>query len=199
MKEKGKKIFAVILLLFFVGYLLGTGVYDLLNTKDMRTVKIDGCVEILQVEHSINGLIPTGKDHYFLGVNYDDGTACMIKASNGWYKKNFDAEKNATTPGGLVLTVLSKRISDHDVREELAYRAQEIGGVEVFSISPEYVLDVDYQIKAIGKLALVVLGIILAVIVAVVSKSGKPAGKATGIVVLIIAVLILVLILQVIR
>ena len=50
MKEKLKKIFFVFLCLMFIGYLLVTGVSDLINTKDMHTVNINGCKEILEIE-----------------------------------------------------------------------------------------------------------------------------------------------------
>jgi hypothetical protein len=199
MKEKLKKIFAILLCLMFVGYLLCTGVYDLINTKDMRTVNVDECAEALVIEHSINGLIPVGKDHYYLGIDDDTSSAFIIKASNSWYKKNFNAEYQSLTPGGLNITTLSKRIGDYKVRDELASRVSYLSESNVtFSASPEYCLDMDYKTKAIGKLALLGLGAILAILIIVISKKKEEVGKPVGIIVLIVAVAFLVLLLKVI-
>ena len=200
MKENLKKILAAVLALAFVGYLLVTGISDLVNTKDRHTVNIDECAEILTIEHSINGLIPTGKDHYYVGVDYDTGAAYIMQASSSWYKKNFNADMTSNVTGGVNVTALSKWVNDFDVRNELVSRVSSLSesGLQ-FPLGTENRLDINYQMKAFSKLAILILGAILAVIVIWVSKSGRQANKAVGVVVLIIAVLLLVLILQVIR
>ena len=99
MKEKGKTIFLVFLVVLFVGYLLVTAVLDLTNKKDIYTVNIDYAGEVLAIEHSIGGLIPIGKDHYYLGVDEDTMEAVFVKGSKNWLSKNFDSEGNALTAG----------------------------------------------------------------------------------------------------
>ena len=200
MKEILRKILAALLVLAFVGYLLGTGIYELVNTKDRYTVNIDECGEILEVENSINGIIPTGTDHYYVGLDRDSGEAYILQATEKWYEKNFDQDMTAVAAGGLEVTALSKRVNDYEVRNELESRVNSIKGSGVqFPAGTEHRLDVSYKVKAFGKLAIVLLGVVLAAIVIWVAKSGRSGNKVIGGVVLVISVLLLFLILQVIR
>ena len=112
MRPGFKKFLAIILVLFFIGYLAVTGIADLINTKDVQTVTIDECVSFLDIEHSINGLIPVGTDHYYLGVNDETMEACVIKASKRWHNKNFDADGHALMEDGLTVTALCKKAGD---------------------------------------------------------------------------------------
>lgn len=196
MREKMKKIFLILMCLMFIGYLLVTGIYDLVNTKDRHTVNVDGCVEILEIEHSINGLIPVGKDHYYLGVDEDSKSACIIKASKGWYKRHFNDQGKSNTPGGLDMTVLAKKVSDFDVSRELLSRVNQIEGVD-FSVSPEYALEIDYKIRAIGKLTLLALGVILTIIVIKISGAGTEVSGMTKKIILVIMIVFLILLLKV--
>lgn len=198
MKEKAKNIFLIFLCLMFIGYLLGTGIYDLVNTKDLHSVNIDGCVEILEIEHSINGLIPVGTDHYYLGFDEDGNSAFLIKASKRWYSKNFNEQGDSNTPGGLDITALAKKVSDFDVREELLSRVSQLEGSGVdFPVSPEYSLEIDYKIRAMEKLALLVLGGIIAFIVFKISRSDTEVSGTVKKITLVVSIVFLILLLKV--
>lgn len=161
MKEILKKIFLVILCLMFVGYLLVTAIMDLTNRNDIYTLKVDGAVEILELEHSINGLIPVGTDHFYLGIEDGTGKACIIKASKNWYKKNFDENGYALSPEGLTVTSLAKKAGKYDVERELKSRAAQFDSLD-FIIDPSYALDLSYKLNAILKLVLLALsGVII--------------------------------------
>ncbi len=194
MRGKGKTIFAILLGVMFVGYLLVTGIYDLVNTKDKHTVNVDSCIEILEIEHSINGLIPVGKDHYYLGVD-DSDNACIIKASKGWYKRNFNEQGECNTSGGLDITVLAKKINDYDVSRELLSRVSQIEGLN-YAVSPEYALEMDYKINAIGKLVLLALGAALAIVVIRISNSSEGVSGTTKKLILLAGIVFLVLLLK---
>ena len=200
MKEILRKILAALLVLAFVGYLLGTGIYELVNTKDRYTVNIDECAEVLQVEHSINGLIPTGTDHYYVGLDRDSRNIYLLQATAGWYKKNFNTDMTSVAAGGLEVTALSKRVNDYEIRSELASRLSTLAGpADQFPLGTEYRLDVSYQMKAISKLAILALGVILAAVMIWLLKSGRQANKAVKLGLIVISVFLLFLILQVIR
>lgn len=197
MREGLRKFLIVFILVIFVGYLLVTGIGDLINKKDIYTVRIDECVEALAIEHSINGLIPVGTDHYYVGVNDETEEACYIKASKRWYNKNFDGNGYSLTPGGLTITSLAKKASDYDVEKELVARAEQLEGAE-FAIPVNYSLELDYKFNAICKLALLVIAGVLAFVgVKIVRNSGNVksgAGKAY----LVACVIFLILLLKII-
>lgn len=79
MKEKLSNAFLIIIFAAAIGYLMVTAVLDLTNKKDLKTVSVDRASEILEVEHSINGLIPIGKDHYYIGVSPNSNDALLQK------------------------------------------------------------------------------------------------------------------------
>ena len=197
MKENLKKIFFVFLCLMFVGYLLVTGVSDLINTKDIHTVNIDGCTELLEIEHTINGLIPIGKEHYYFAYDYEGNSACIIKAQKSWYKKNFDESGKANADNGLTVTVLAKKISDLDISREIYSRISAVENVN-YSVDPGYALDIDYMLNAIEKLVLLLVGLVLAVLVYVVSKRSKEDNNVLGKIVAVLAIVFLFLVLKVI-
>ena len=156
MKETLKKIFLVLLCLMFVGYLLVSAIMDLTNKDDIYTLRIDGAAEILELEHSINGLIPVGTDHFYLGVEDSTGKACIIKASKSWYKKNFDENGYALNTDGITVTALAKKAGKYDVERELKSRASQFEYLD-FIIDPSYALNLSYKLTAVLKLVLLAL------------------------------------------
>ena len=150
MKKKLKNIFLVILVIVFVLYLAVTAIMDLTNKKDIHTVTVSGGAEILSVEHSINGLIPVGTDHYYLVFEKGTEKACLVLAPKKWGSEHFDTEGNVTDPD-FTITSLAKRIDDFEVREELAARTSMLGS-EDFLIAPDYALTLDYKVTACLKL-----------------------------------------------
>lgn len=61
--------------------LLVSAVLDLTNKKDIHTVRIEAVCKVLELEHSINGLIPIGTDHYYIGIEEDtmDVSHCAFR------------------------------------------------------------------------------------------------------------------------
>ena len=195
MREKLKKIFLFCMALLFFGYLLFSGIHDLTDKENLYTIRLDGAIPILEVEHSINGLIPVGKDHYYFGMEDETYDACIFKASPRWYKKHFDEETGmAYGTEGVTITALEKRAGKYDLQKELSARAAQMEGVNYIT-SPGYALELDYKVNAVCKLALLVLFVGLALVgVIFVKNSGsmnKIAGRIYGVVWLLWAVLLL--------
>lgn len=197
MREGFKKFLAIFIVVIFVGYMLFTGIGDLINKKDIYTVNIDECVEALSIEHSINGLIPVGTDHYYIGFNDETGEGCYIKASKSWYGKNFDSNGMAVEAGGLNLTCLAKKADSYDVEKELVARADQMDGVE-FVIPPSYSLELNYKFNAICKLVMLVLAILLVLGVVWMSRTDREISGAIKKGYLVICIIFLVLLLKVI-
>ena len=44
-------------------------------------------MEVYEIEHRLNGLIPTGSEHFYFAAAEDGAIPLLIKASSSWYKK----------------------------------------------------------------------------------------------------------------
>ena len=154
-------------------------------------------MEALAIEHSINGLIPVGTDHYYVGVNDEAGEACYIKASKRWYNKNFDGNGYSLTPGGLTITSLAKKAGDYEVEKELVARAEQMEGLE-FTIPANYSLELDYRFNAICKLALLVIAGVLAFVGVKIVRNNGNVKSGAGKIYLVACLIFLVLLLKVI-
>ena len=161
MKQKLSNVFIVVLFVAALLYILITGVSDLTNKSDLHTVTIDGATGIVELEHSINGLIPIGTDYYYLGVEYDTSKAYIIQADKNWLKDNFTSDLNAKNTDGVKITALSKDIPDYDVKMEIRNRSQDFVGLE-YPLGEENFLDLQYRTKAI--LNLVLFGLLIVVL-----------------------------------
>lgn len=164
MKEKIKNIFLAALGIGVVLYLCISGIMDMTDTRNVRVITIHEAGRILQLEHSINGLIPIGTDYYYLGIDDMTGNAYLIKASKGWLKKNFDANYQSLNPDGLEIKGLTKKVSDFQTERELSSRLSQIEGLSYpFGIG---CLHLDYFVMAMLK----IVDAILLVIVFLVGK-----------------------------
>ena len=154
------KIMLVILAVSFIGVFFVMSIMDLTNKKDVRNVNIGYAGEILVVEHSINGIIPTGKSYYYIGIAEDGEKAYLVQAGKKWLEDNFDSEGRAIQVGGLEINGLEKRASDYKVENELASRASQIDGISL-DTNPGYVIMLNYKRDAIIKLVAGVLGLLV--------------------------------------
>ena len=198
MKGKMSKRFMIAVVLLIFVYILVTGIYDLVNRNDLYTINADGCVEILEVEHAVNGLIPIGKDHYYIAFDGESGDACIVKASKRWYSKNFDEAGYALAPGGITITALAKDISDYRIERELISRASQLEGVN-FIVSPDHNLDLAYKFNAVCKLAFIATAAIVAFLVRKGTKNPESMSEAEKKIVIALALVSVVLLIKVVR
>lgn len=114
MKKFLKILFALLFIGFLFAELLVLPIIDITNKDDRKTLNIVYATEILEVEHSINYIIPFGKDYYYVGID-EDYNAYLIHAPKKWAENNFtDSSDNV-----LEITALKKKISDYDISKEL--------------------------------------------------------------------------------
>lgn len=198
MKSKMSKGFMIAVVLVICVYILVTGIYDLVNRNDLYTINADGCVEILEVEHAVNGLIPIGKDHYYIAFDGESGDVCIVKASKRWYSKNFDEAGYALAPDGITITALAKDISDYQIERELISRASQIEGVN-FIVSPNYSLDIAYKSDAICKIAFIVSAVFTVIFVRKGTKNPESMSEAEKKILIALALVSVVLLIKVVR
>lgn len=160
MKKFGKVIAILFLTVILLYFFLISPILDLTNKKDLHTINLAGAFEILEVEHAINGLIPVGKDYYYIGIENETYDAYIIKASKKWLENNFDADYMAKDADGLRITALADKVHDSSISWELQSRAKSIEGLN-YPLGIEYCLNMEYKTGAILKLIVVGLFVIL--------------------------------------
>lgn len=198
MKKKSRNIFVILLLVFLFVYFLITAILDLTNKKDLHTINLAGAFEILEVEHSIYGLIPVGKEHYYIGIEEDSYNAYIIKASKIWFKNHFDSDYMAKDAGGIRITALAGDVQDYKISEELQSRAEKIEELN-YPLGTEHCLNMAYKVNAIMKLIVVALCVILPITFALFVKpngDANPLFSKCWFAGLIIAVILLIICLR---
>jgi len=158
MSDGKRKALLIFLSVIFVGCFGVVSIADLVNTKDRYTVNLGVCYEVMELEHSINGLIPVGKDYYYIGIAVDSPEAYILKGSKRWYAKNFDENGASLTATGTSVTGLLKR-ADYQVAQEINNITSQFEDVTL-AHSPDHTLELDYKIKAILRLIMMFVMII---------------------------------------
>lgn len=156
MKQRIKNIFLVLLGVGLVLYLVITAVSDLTDKSNLHTVRLDEAAEILEIEHSINGIIPFGTDYYYIGVDDEKGESYLIKGGKNWLSKNFNSDYMAINSEGVVVKGLIKKIKDYDTERELQSRLSQLEGLE-YPYGALGCMHTNYYLMAILKLVDVLL------------------------------------------
>lgn len=191
-----KTILIVILTASFVGVFFVMSIMDLLNTKDVHEVTINAAGQLLVIENSINGIIPTGKDYYYIGVDDSVGHIYTIHAGKKWLAGNFD-ENGIANGDGITVKGLSKRANDFNVEKELAnriYQASDESGYNL-ALEPGMVLELNYVQDAVVRLIAGILILVVGIIIFVFRKRSEefPAWARKTFLILFILTLIFAL------
>lgn len=157
-----KKILKILFVVLFIGFLfaelLVLPIIDITNKDDRKTLNIVYATEVLEVEHSINYIIPFGKDYYYVGID-EDYNAYLIHAPKKWAENNFPDNAENT----LEITALQKKISDYDTSKELysiASQQEEF----TFPLGYSECLELTYIKDSVMKIVSGILALILTVV-----------------------------------
>ena len=171
-RKKASLIFFIILMLAAVAYMLITGVRDLTDQSGICEGDIDMATKGMVLEHSINGLIPTGMEYYYIGLNSEDGRVYLIRAGKHWFDDNFEEATYTAKAGHLKVSGRLKNV-DYDVSREIASRFAELDGSEcTFVTGSSQCYNLIYKSDAIKKIICAVLMILTAVILALAALKG---------------------------
>ena len=162
MKKKLEIIVSILFVIVMLGYLLVSSIMDLTNKDDLHTVTIDMAADVLQLEHSINGVIPIGIDYYYVGIDEETYDAYLIKGPKKWLKKNFDSDYFALDKNGVQITGLSKKVTDYEVAKELETRLAQMGGLN-YPLGELYCLNIQYKMISILKIIVATILIVLVI------------------------------------
>lgn len=197
MKKKLQTVVLTIFVIVVIAFLAITGINDLTNKDDLYTVKIDAGAEILAVEHSINGLIPIGTDHYYWAINEETMESYVILASKNWGNDTFDEDGYTINSKGTEITGLAKKITDHDILSEITDVLDQVDeGIELtYPAGRTSSLDLNYKKNAYMRLVSAALILILSIVGVVYrNKVDEINPKLTKIylVVLIVAMILMI-------
>lgn len=197
MKKKLQTVVLTIFVIVVIAFLAITGINDLTNKDDLYTVRIDAGAEILAVEHSINGLISIGTDHYYWAVNEETMESYVILASKNWGNDTFDEDGYTINSKGTEITGLAKKITDHDILSEITDVLDQVDeGIELtYPAGRTSSLDLNYKKNAYMRLVSAALILILSIVGVVYrNKVDEINPKLTKIylVVLIVAMILMI-------
>lgn len=166
---------AVIILAVFFSLMFGyfyfvSSIIDLANSKDRHEVTIDYAYQILEIENSINGIIPIGKEYYYVGFSEDDGNAYLIRAGKKWLDANFDAEGVALASDGYYIKALAKKAGDYEVENELEDRMSQLEGISS-PLPKGYILELNYVRKAIVKIVVGMISFAMVIFMVIFRKT----------------------------
>lgn len=166
MKKKLQTVVLTIFVIVVIAFLAITGINDLTNKDDLYTVRIDAGAEILAVEHSINGLIPIGTDHYYWAINEETMESYVILASKNWGNDTFDEDGYTINSKGTEITGLAKKITDHDILNEITDVLDQVDeGIELtYPAGRTSSLDLNYKKNAYMRLVSAALILILSIV-----------------------------------
>lgn len=193
MKTVLRIIVGAILAIALVVYILVIPIVNLTDKDNTHTVRIDGAAELIEVDHSINGLIPMGTEYFYVGINEENLEAYVIKASKKWLEKNFDSEGISLAAGGLEITGLAKKI-DYDVEREIYSFLTSVEEV-TYPLTASKFLDTSYMTDIIAKLVLfAVLVFLVTAFLIILKKGGSPVfSKILGVLALVWMIVLLVI------
>jgi len=197
MKKKLQTVVLTIFVIVVIAFLAITGIKDLTNKDDLYTVRIDAGAEILAVEHSINGLIPIGTDHYYWGVNEETRKGYVILAPKNWGNDTFDEDGYTIDSMGVEITGLAKKITDHDILSEITDVLDQVDeSIELtYPAGRTSSLDLNYKKNAYMRLVSAALMLLLSIVGVVYrNKVDEINPKLTKIylVVLIVAMILMI-------
>lgn len=197
MKKKLQTVVLTIFVIVVIAFLAITGIKDLTNKDDLYTVRIDAGAEILAVEHSINGLIPIGTDHYYWAINEETMESYVILASKNWGNDTFDEDGYTINSKGTEITGLAKKITSHDILSEITDVLDQVDeGIELtYPAGRTSSLDLNYKKNAYMRLVSAALILILSIVGVIYrNKVDEINPKLTKIylVVLIVAMILMI-------
>lgn len=169
-----KTVLWIVVAASFVGVFFVMSIMDLLNTGGVHEVKLDAAGQLLVIENSVGGIIPTGRDYYYVGVDGREGKLYAIHAGKKWLDENFDVNGIANG-GGITVIGLSKHAGDFNVEDELAGRISQVAEESGYSLglAPRNVLELNYVWDAIARLIAGVLIILAGGIMLIFKKKSE--------------------------
>lgn len=144
-------------------------------------VKIIAASKAYTITHTLNILIPTGKEHLYLCATEEEVVPLLVKARESWYDENFDSVGLAKHP--VTVTGEVKKL-DTQFKKDIASINNEIRSIG--QVSTVNYLSSTYRTKYTLELISGLVNIAAATVMLVMIKRGS--GVKLGVVLCVIAV-----------
>ncbi len=169
MKEKIKSILGVLVYIIIMGFFLISGIYDVCGGNTYYNANIIAASELFETEHTINGLIPCGRDYYYVGLT-DDEQLVVLRASQNWISENFDEDGYSLSEQGVAVKGTLKLLS----YDEQGAVEDALDGYQNFSVlSTSQSLDIMYFDVAVHSIIAGSLLIVLGIVGLIIWKNQK--------------------------
>ncbi len=139
------------------------------ETGKLCEVEVTFAVQAYEVKHTLNILIPTGKEYFYFGVSDEDGIPLLIKAKPSWYSANFDEEGFAYEPVTVKGEVMKM---DSQFTKDMSDMNRELSSLG-FKISTSKYISTSYKTPYTLRLISGLFTIAAAVVIILMMKSGK--------------------------
>ncbi|MBO7515176.1 MAG: hypothetical protein J6T47_06115, partial [Lachnospiraceae bacterium] len=126
MKEKLGAVFIGLLMAAVIA-ITGINAYALLmDSSRKQELTLTEAVGAIDYSHKLEGLIPLGTDHYWVGYDQTTQKVYYLRASEKWFEKNFP-NGDAKDASGIKITGVKCKVTDHDLKNAMSDHMQEIG------------------------------------------------------------------------
>lgn len=142
-------IFFISILVGFFLYLIVSGVRTLAGDGETEAY-IDAAAPVLTLEHSINGLIPTGTEYYYIGIDTESAKVYLLRAGKHWFDDNFDAETKMSNAEAFRVKAAQIKV-DYEVSREINLSSADFEGLQ-FVTGTGSCYDVLYHTIAVRKI-----------------------------------------------
>lgn len=136
--EIKKNVVLIILFIVMILFTLIPGIFTLLNNRYNGVNSIIWATRLNTIEHSINGLIPIGKEYYYIGITTDN-KPILIRADKNWLKENFKDDGSAISEKGI-LTKGKKQDTSVEIYNNAMYYLNVLNDENSISLT-----DVDFK------------------------------------------------------
>lgn len=125
MKQKIGYVFLLLLFSVAAGWIAFSSINLLTNSSRHKEVTIDMIGGHLEYSHKLEGIIPLGTDHYYIGMNSNTGELYILRAKPSWIEKNFFGGESAN-PNGYTFTAVDCTLSGRDLKDSLEGEVQDV-------------------------------------------------------------------------
>ncbi|MDE6030794.1 MAG: hypothetical protein K2G32_04155 [Oscillospiraceae bacterium] len=177
MKNKFSIVFALIMFGAFIVWNFFSGISGLMKTETaplgrysekgtLCEIDVSFAKEVYEIEHMINGIIPSGSEHFYLAITAggDAVAPMLVKAKSSWFEENFSEDGSAVNGSVAIIGEIKKFDSSSAVKlKSLNAQLSEIGE----SVSTALYADTNYRTRYTLQIVMGIAALSVAAVLAV--------------------------------
>ncbi|MBE5883841.1 MAG: hypothetical protein E7291_05445 [Lachnospiraceae bacterium] len=171
-------------------------VEELLDGRNVAGYGVEGTVtqpsvKFLQLNHRLNGIIPTGADYFYLIFNEDESRCIVYKGSGKW-DKEFNETTGYTNTSVEIEGTVKKLPSE--VRTYFNSTVSELNEAGLSFVAEAYYIDSSAGIDSIVYIvtAIIIIGLVIIGFAVIKFNVNRPIVKKIGMVLMILLLICLI-------